>query len=165
MPRSSNPSFRGLLPRPNDLRYDRAQRKEPTIGFLDQLVGSALQSINSGQAASLCQNVLNLLGSQQGGGLDGLKQQFQQKGLGDALTSWIGTGANQPITADQIVHALGQERIDALAQKAGLAPGQGAQALAQILPTLVDKLTPNGQIPPPNQLLAAGLELLKSKPA
>jgi uncharacterized protein YidB (DUF937 family) len=58
---------------------------------------------------------------------------------------------------------LALQSIDALAQKAGLAPGQGAQAQAQILPTLVEKLTPNGQIPPANQLLAAGLELLKAK--
>jgi uncharacterized protein YidB (DUF937 family) len=135
------------------------------MGLLDQLVGSVLHGIDSGQATNLCQSVIGMLGNQQTGSLDGLKQQFQQKGLGDVVGSWIGTGTNQPITADQIVHALGPERIDALAQKAGLAPGQGAQALAQILPTLVDRLTPNGQIPPANQLLAAGLELPKSKHA
>ena len=133
------------------------------MGLLDQLVGSASQGMNSGQTSDLAHSVVNMLGSQQAGGLQGLSQLFEQKGLGGVVASWIGTGTNQPITADQLTRVLGQERIDALAQKAGLPPGQGAQALAQILPTLVDKLTPNGQVPSTNQLLAAGLDLLKSK--
>jgi uncharacterized protein YidB (DUF937 family) len=92
-----------------------------------------------------------LLGMMSGGGmskgLGGLVDMFNQKGLGDVVGSWISTGKNLPITADQVQAVLGSAEVRALAAKAGIDPQAASQAIAQILPHLVDRATPNGQMP------------------
>lgn len=85
-------------------------------------------------------------------GLDGLVQQFQQKGLGDLVGSWVGTGANQTATPDQIHHAFGADTIQHFAQQTGLGGPEVSNLIAQILPHLVDKLTPTGAVPHANDL-------------
>ena len=79
---------------------------------------------------------------QQNGGLDGLLQKFQQGGLGDVAQSWVSTGANLPVSADQLGQALGPEML----QKAG-GSAEMLGPLAELLPQLVDGLSPNGQLP------------------
>ncbi len=96
------------------------------------------------------------------GGLGGLLQQFQQNGLGDAAQSWIGTGANLPISADQLTKVLGSDRIADLARQAGLSAEDVSGQLANILPNAVDKLTPNGQLPQGNPDLSALTSVLGS---
>jgi uncharacterized protein YidB (DUF937 family) len=81
------------------------------------------------------------------GGLGGLVGKLQQAGLGDQVNSWIGTGHNMPVSADQVTHALGGDTIGQLAQQLGLGHGEVAGQLSQMLPHLVDKLTPTGQMP------------------
>jgi len=81
------------------------------------------------------------------GGLNGLVGKFQQGGLQDVVQSWISTGGNLPINADQIQSVLGSGVIGDLAGKLGLDPAQAADQLAGMLPDLVDKLTPNGALP------------------
>jgi uncharacterized protein YidB (DUF937 family) len=81
------------------------------------------------------------------GGLGGLLSQFQQKGLGDVMNSWIGSGQNQPISPNQLGSALGPQIIKILAQKSGLSEQEITSHLSQILPNVVDKLTPNGRLP------------------
>lgn len=130
------------------------------MGLFDELVGEAAQALSHGQASGLTQNVLTLL--QESGGVQGLAQRFQQQGLSDVISSWIGTGANQPISAQQILNVLGNDRVAALAQQAGIPPDQVSATLTQLLPTLIDRLTPNGEIPPASSLMQAGLSLLKN---
>lgn len=130
------------------------------MGLLDDVVSRASQALSHGQASGLAQNILSVL--QESGGIQGLAQRLQQQGLGDAISSWIGTGANQPISAQQIIDALGSDRVAALAQQAGIPPDQVSTALTQLLPTLIDKLTPDGQIPPASTLMQASLSLLKN---
>lgn len=105
--------------------------------------------------------VLEMLGSQ--GGLDAVAQSFQQKGLGEVVGSWIGTGANQPVSPDQVAGALGSDQVGSLAQKTGLSPALASSILATVLPIVVDKLTPHGQVPPPGSLLQAGMGMLAKK--
>lgn len=81
-------------------------------------------------------------------GLGGLVAMFTQKGLGDVVSSWVSTGKNLPISPDQIQSVLGSAQVQALAAKAGLNPQMASAAIAQILPSLVDKATPNGELPP-----------------
>jgi uncharacterized protein YidB (DUF937 family) len=81
------------------------------------------------------------------GGLGGLLSQFQQKGLGDVMNSWIGSGQNQSISPNQLGSALGPQIIKILAQKSGLSEQEITSHLSQILPNVVDKLTPNGRLP------------------
>ena len=81
------------------------------------------------------------------GGLGGLLKQFQQNGFGDAINSWISTGPNKPVTADQVSQALPPEIIDALSKRLGLPKDQISGILSQILPNTVDQLTPEGRLP------------------
>jgi uncharacterized protein YidB (DUF937 family) len=85
-------------------------------------------------------------GGNQTQGLSELMSTFQQKGLAGIVNSWVGTGENLPINADQIEQALGQERVQQIAMKFGVDPQTLKEQLAQVLPTVVDKLTPNGKI-------------------
>jgi len=96
------------------------------------------------------------------GGLDGLLERFRQHGLGDQVSSWISTGHNLPITADDIQRVLGSGQVADLARRAGVDPAVASQELASILPQLVDKLTPAGQVPQPDALQQA-FSMLKSK--
>jgi uncharacterized protein YidB (DUF937 family) len=86
------------------------------------------------------------------GGLGGLLDKLQQGGLGNAVNSWIGSGQNQPVTPNQLGSALGPGIIKMLAQKSGLSEDEIRQQLSQVLPGLVDKLTPNGRMPTATEL-------------
>jgi uncharacterized protein YidB (DUF937 family) len=81
------------------------------------------------------------------GGLGGLLDKLQKGGLGDVANSWIGTGQNQPVSPKQLGPALGSDIIKALAQRSGLSEEELTKQLSQILPGVVDKLTPAGRLP------------------
>ncbi len=136
------------------------------MGLLDQVLGQALGSLSGGAGGkpgnpgALVEGVIEMLGGQQGG-IEGLQKQFQQAGLGDAAASWISTGKNQSISAQDLTRVLGQGRVDQIAQRAGLGQGKGADLLAQLLPVVIDQLTPSGRAPAQNQLGTLGAELLK----
>ena len=81
------------------------------------------------------------------GGLSGLIQKFNQAGLGDVISSWIGKGQNLPISADQLSAVVGQGTLDKAASQSGLDASQLASQLAVLLPGLIDRLTPDGSAP------------------
>jgi uncharacterized protein YidB (DUF937 family) len=82
------------------------------------------------------------------GGVQGIVAQMEQQGFGATVKSWVGTGANVPISADQIHAAFGSDVVKNLAAKFGVNPDELAQKLAQALPQAVNKLTPNGVVQP-----------------
>ena len=98
----------------------------------------------------------------QSGGIGGLAQSFRDKGLGGLMDSWISTGQNLPISTDQIQQVLGNEQIAALAAKLGIPHDQIAAHLSELLPQVIDKLTPGGQVPVGGALDRA-LAMLKGK--
>ena len=81
------------------------------------------------------------------GGLDGLVEKFKQAGMADQVNSWIGNGQNLPISAEQISQILGSDVVRSVAAKLGIDPDQAAQQLSALLPGLIDKLTPHGEMP------------------
>ena len=81
------------------------------------------------------------------GGLGGLLNKLQQGGLGDQTKSWVGSGQNQPVSPGQVGSALGPSIIKTLSQQTGLSEDDLTKQLSQVLPGLVDKLTPNGRLP------------------
>ena len=81
------------------------------------------------------------------GGLGGLMDKLQKGGLGSATNSWVGTGPNQPVQPGQLGSALGPDIIKTLAQKSGLSEDEISKQLSQVLPGIVDKLTPQGRLP------------------
>jgi uncharacterized protein YidB (DUF937 family) len=127
------------------------------MSFIDDVKNKVLGGEGGGSAIGA---VLQLVNSHPGG-FSGLLQTFQEKGLGGAASSWVGTGANQPISAEQIQSVLGNENIKQFAAKAGIDPEQASAKLAEYLPQVVDKLTPNGQVPQGN-LLERAKDLLQS---
>ena len=136
------------------------------MSLFDQL-SSQLSSALGGAAGShpgLLEHVLDLVNNPSTGGLMGLVQAFHDQGLGAVVASWIGTGPNQPITADQISKVLGPERIQLIATKLGVAPETVSTRLATVLPGLINHLTPNGSVPSGSALQQA-VDALKPKPA
>jgi uncharacterized protein YidB (DUF937 family) len=112
------------------------------MGLLEDVLGKVGGS--GGQAAALT-SVKNLVNN--AGGFQGLVTKLQQGGLGDQVQSWIGHGTNQPVSADQVAQALGQDQVQKLADQSGVSPDEISQHLAEVLPRAVDHATPDGQAP------------------
>jgi uncharacterized protein YidB (DUF937 family) len=125
------------------------------MGLLDSVLGMAQQALSGqntegGASPDLLQAALGMLNSDApGGGIGGLVQAFQEGGLGNVVQSWIGTGQNLPISAEQLQSVLGGEGgpLAQIAGKLGMNPADVAGHLSQILPQLVDTATPDGQLP------------------
>jgi uncharacterized protein YidB (DUF937 family) len=99
---------------------------------------------------------------QQNGGLGNVMAQFQQKGLGSQAASWVGTGANQTISADQLSSVFGQGAIGQIASQLGMDQGQASSAMAQLLPEVVNHLTPQGQVTSDSgDMLSQALSMLR----
>ena len=116
------------------------------MGFLDLIFGARDRN------NPVLESVLKMVNDPQSGGLEGLVQSFRDKGLEGLVNSWVSTGQNLPISADQIQQALGSDRLGQLAGNLGLSNADLSSKLAEILPNVVDKLTPNGQVPDANAL-------------
>ena len=130
------------------------------MGLLDSVVG-ALSGAQSGGSNSLMNVVMQLINNPQSGGLGGLVQSFEQGGLGDVVKSWVSTGQNLPISAEQIQAVLGGGKLQEIAAQLGISPEQASGSLAEVLPKAVDHLTPDGQLPEGGDLLSEGMDLLK----
>lgn len=116
------------------------------MGLLDSMLGAAAQQL--GQKDGLGAVLGQLLGNDGAvGGIGGLVERFQAAGMGDTIASWIGRGENLPISADQLREVLGSGTLGQVAQGSGLDAGHLGELLAQALPGLVDRLTPDGQAP------------------
>jgi uncharacterized protein YidB (DUF937 family) len=109
--------------------------------------GALFKNSNAGTAQASSPKPSSPQGGDMLGGLGGLLNQFQQSGLGDVVKSWIGPGQNQPISPNQLGAALGPQIIKILAQQTGMSEQEISTHLSQILPNVVDKLTPNGRMP------------------
>ena len=117
------------------------------MGLLDSILGAVSgQSGQAGEANPLVGMVGSLLA--QSGGLQGLASKFAQSGQGNAFQSWVGMGENQPISGNQVQHAIGSEQINAIATRMGVDPAVASTFLAEYLPKIIDKLTPAGNIDP-----------------
>lgn len=129
------------------------------MSLLDNLESMAVGKLagSNPEAAAVLQMIQN-----HPGGINGLVQSFHDNGLSGLVNSWISTGPNQSATPDQIQQALGSGPVQALAQKLGVSPDQASATLSQLLPTVMDKLTPNGQLPDQSNLLQMGESLLSS---
>jgi uncharacterized protein YidB (DUF937 family) len=109
------------------------------MGLLDGVIGGAV-------GAEMVSVVNGLIAKH--GGLTGMMQQFQAQGFGDTIKSWVSTGPNQPISADQLHQAVGPDLMAQLAAKVGMTPQDLAAKLSTVLPQVVDTMTPGGVVPP-----------------
>ncbi len=115
------------------------------MGLFDSIAGAVLGKVmgggEQGGIAGIASELLN-----QNGGLSGVLDKFKQGGLGDLAASWVGKGENLPISADQISSVLGSGTLAGLAEKFGISPDTLSAQLAQHLPGMVDKVTPDGEV-------------------
>ena len=121
------------------------------MGVLDGILGGG-----AGGEGSPSGTITDLLGSQEGG-LGGLLGAFEKGGLGGVAQSWIASGANLPISAEQIETVLSSGMLADFAAKLGVDPKTAARTLAQVLPQVIDHLTPDGQVPAAGQGGLGGL--------
>jgi uncharacterized protein YidB (DUF937 family) len=123
------------------------------MSLLDTLASSFGNSSSQGGAApaGLVAAAMEFVNNQPGG-LNGLIQRFHENGAGDIVSSWIGNGENKPISPDTLTNVLGSGAVGEMAQKAGVSGDQLSGMLAAVLPHLVDKATPNGEVPAEGQL-------------
>jgi uncharacterized protein YidB (DUF937 family) len=132
------------------------------MGLFDEFahqVAGAVQALTEGSTPRLAQGLLDLV--QQRGGLDGLVRTFREQHLEELIASWISTGPNRPITPEELARVLDPEQLRELSHQAGIALARVPEALAALLPTMVDRLTPDGEIPGPYQLLRHALAVLR----
>jgi uncharacterized protein YidB (DUF937 family) len=108
------------------------------MGLLDGVLGGIV-------GAGLATAVSGLI--EKHGGVQGLVNELETKGLGPTVQSWIAAGPNQPVSSEQVHAAIGPDLMNELAAKVGLSPQELAQKLAQVLPQAIDKLTPDGAVP------------------
>ena len=114
------------------------------MGLLDNIAGAVMGKL-SGTEGGMAQIALDMFN--QHGGLNGVLDKLKTSGLGDQVSSWVGTGENQAVSADQITSALGSSQIAELAAKFGISPDVLSGELAQHLPDVINKLTPHGEVP------------------
>jgi uncharacterized protein YidB (DUF937 family) len=138
------------------------------MGLLDGVLGNLVGGLLGGQLpqgaqaqSPLLEMALRLL--QQNGGIQGVLGKFEQAGLGQQAQSWIAAGQNLPVDADAISRIFGPGQLGEIAQQLGITHEQAAGQLAQALPQVVDKLTPQGQVPENHSdLVNQALAILRS---
>lgn len=111
------------------------------LGGLGGMLGNLLDQYGGPQAVAT--QVLNQLG-----GVQGVLDKLRQAGLGGQVSSWLGDGANQPVSPEEIGGALGHGPLADIAARIGMTPDQLNQAIAHTLPGLIDRISPNGQVQP-----------------
>lgn len=116
-------------------------------GTLGAMLGGAVQPRVQGEPGAAPGGAFGAMLDAHGG-LPGLLQAFERGGLGAVAQSWVSTGANQPVSADQIMAVLGSGPVADFARRLGIDPQQAAERLAELLPVVVDQLTPHGQVQP-----------------
>lgn len=132
------------------------------MGLLDKVLHMGASSAPAESQSSLVSVVLSML--EGGGGIQGLAEKFNANGLGNVVQSWISTGRNLPVSPEQVTNVLGSDKINEVAGRAGISPEQASTGLSQVLPEIVNRLTPNGEVPT-GSLLSKGADLLKQRVA
>lgn len=132
-------------------------------GFVGQILQSVLGGSGQAQSSTILNGVLQQVLAVKDGDKEGVAaiiQKFQNAGLGTYVQSWVGTGANQPITVDQVGSVFSPQQLQSWAQQSGTTPEALRDVLAQAIPHVVDHLTPAGQVPaqtPPQMVDLAGI--------
>ncbi len=145
------------------------------MGLLDGLIGNLMGGAGGSGSNPLLQIAMQMLANKGGGGaggggaldsmggLSGIINAFQQGGLGHIADSWVGTGENLPVSADQLTQILGSGKIGEIASQLGMSNSDAAGGLAKILPELINHVTPNGQMPASHSMVEDALAMFLKK--
>lgn len=106
-----------------------------------------------GNEGKLIGPVMGLLTSGSGvGGVSGLLEKFRGSGAGAQADSWVSKGTNQPVSSQQVQQAIGDDKVQQIAQQTGMSKEEASQGIAKVLPAAVDKVTPGGSVPSGEEL-------------
>jgi uncharacterized protein YidB (DUF937 family) len=119
------------------------------MGLFDSLSGALTGALGQAEAAAMPALISAVLAKTDLGSMQGLLDKLQQSGLGPQVSSWLSDGKNLPISADQLRAALGNTQIQQLAASFGLPVDKVLASLAEHLPAVVDKMSPNGTLQQP----------------
>ncbi len=129
------------------------------MGLFDSLAGAVLSKVG-GDKGAMVQVAMDLFN--QNGGLEGVIEKFKSGGLAEQAASWISTGENLPISAEQISQVLSSDTVTEIAAKLGMDSGEISSKIAEYLPQVIDKMTPDGEVNANSgNLLSAVLGMLK----
>lgn len=113
-----------------------------------QSSGSAGTTTSGAAGGGMLAMLLPLIASfLRNGGLNKILSGLQQQGMSSKAASWVGTDANEAVTGAELSQILGADEIDAIAQQLGISPEQAADAVAEVLPRVVDQVSPQGELP------------------
>lgn len=134
------------------------------MGFFNEVAGGLLKQVFSSQdnQSGMLESIMGILRSSESGGAEGLLNTFNENGVGDVMSSWIGKGENLPISPEQIQQVLGSDQVQQIAEKLGISTDEASSGLAEMLPKIVDKLTPEGSLPT-QDLVHQGLGMIAEK--
>lgn len=118
----------------------QAGGQNPLAGMLSGMFGG-----NQQQGSNMLGMVMGLV--QQMGGISGVLDMFRQRGLGRQADSWVGTGPNEPISGEDVQNVFGSSQVDSIASKLGVSSEQASSGIAQVLPELINRFTPEGRVP------------------
>lgn len=141
------------------------------MGLFDNIVSAIGNQTGaaSGTQGGLLDSVMGLMNDPQIGGLSGLVEKFSKGGLGEQVASWVGTGSNLPVSAEQLQSVFNSTGLQDVAAKFGFNTADAATHLSSLLPQVIDHLTPNGQVPAEgdltHQVLASLSNLFGNKSA
>ena len=134
-------------------------------GDNDNPLGSVLGRLGGGSGvAKMALLALAFQLIQRNGGIGGLIDKFRNSGLGNKADSWVGTGSNMAVSPDELRDALGPGVLDQLASHFGMTQSQASESLSEVLPELVNQMTPEGQLPDnDNDLISDALRQLSPR--
>lgn len=130
------------------------------MSILDNLMNKAHDLTGTKDKTDIVDAITEMLAGSKDG-FTGIVDKFKQNGLGNTISSWIGTGENKTITGDQVKQVFGTDKIKELADKTGLSTDDAAKKVAEVLPGMLDKLTPDGKVPEGN-IFSKGLGYIRS---
>ncbi len=134
------------------------------MNLMNIILEQAIKTLGNGQQGPLVQAVIGYV--QQNGGVQGIAtivQNFEKNGLGQIVQSWVSTGQNLPVTAEQVQQGLGETQVQHIATAANMTPQETSTQLAKILPQLVDRVSPDGQLD--TQLIGTILNMFAAQKA
>jgi uncharacterized protein YidB (DUF937 family) len=129
------------------------------MGLFDSVAGAVLGKV-LGEKSQMAQVAMDMLNKY--GGIEGILAKFKEGGLADVAATWVGKGENTPVSSGQITETLGADTIAEIAEKFGISPNVLSDQLAEHLPNVIDKMTPDGKVNSnANDLLGTVLGMFK----
>jgi uncharacterized protein YidB (DUF937 family) len=129
------------------------------MGLFDSIAGAVLSKVG-GDKGAMVQVAMDIFN--QNGGLEGVIEKFKAGGLTEQAASWVGKGENLPISAEQISQVLGSDAVAGIAAQLGMDSGDISNKIADYLPQVIDKMTPDGEVNASSgNLMSAVLGMLK----